>query len=127
MRTLRQIAALMVATLTRWIQPLYGHTAELFAKPFFWLLVSFNVLSVYFWLSPSGMAKLVAPGTRGRNLLIVTVAWMLLSAFFFRTGSVRKLADEARARWPSVVGRENWILGAYVALTAACFWGQVVY
>jgi len=46
MLAMRQMAALVIVTISRWIWPLYGHTSERFAHGFFWMLVTFNALSV---------------------------------------------------------------------------------
>lgn len=111
------MAALLVVTLAKWIEPLYGDTSERFAKAFLWMFTSLNVLSTFVLVSPGTLKKYLTTDMRGLNILAVAGVWLLASVFVFGWHSVSQLAAGARIRWPVIAGRENWITAMYCVLT----------
>jgi hypothetical protein len=125
MLALRQLAALMITTIARWLAPLHGPSSERWAESFFWLLVTFNLLAFVIWFSPDTLRDNIGTEHRGRNLLIGVAVWTVLHALFFGRRSITQLATQAQMRWPVLVGREHWLVGAYFVLTGIAFWGQL--
>lgn len=121
MLAVRQIAALLVTTIAKWIAPLYDDSSEGFAKAFFWMLTSFNAVSIVLLVSPETLRRYVTTDMRGLNLLAVVGVWLFVSAFLFGRHSLSQLAAGARTRWPIIAGRENWITAVYCVLTVVAF------
>ena len=120
MLAVRQMAAMVIVTIARWIRPIYEETSERLARWFFWMLVSFNVLSLVLFVLPDDAPLL---GTTGGSwgLLVVVIGWLCLHALLFGGRSIRALAEEARSRWGLTASQENRIVGVYCAVTAALF------
>lgn len=121
MLAVRHITALLITTLAKWIEPLYGNTSERFAKAFFWMLASFNVVSILLLLAPTALRRYVTLEMRGLNVLVVVAVWLLMSVLLFGGHSIGALAAEARSRWPVIARRENWVAAMYCTVTAAVF------